>query len=160
MLRKIGVVKRSCCFAVALAVVFYAGASLPARADSAAAKEFAKEPGIIFARELLDVPGKNIVVARLEIPPKAAHPTTPSDQPYAHRHPGSVYLYVTKGTVRFGLAGQPVQVVHAGESAFEPVGAVHTILENTSTKNTATVIAVLIVPDGATITTPVTPTNR
>lgn len=123
-------------------------------AGEEAAKKLAKEPGVIFARELMDVPGKNLVVVRLEIPPKSAQPAA-SDQSFAHRHPGSVYVYVTKGTVRFGIEGQPVQVVRAGESAFEPVGAVHTILENTSTKKPATVIAALIVPDGAPIASPV-----
>ena len=116
-------------------------------------KELARVPGVIFARELLDVPGKNLVVVKLEIPPKSAQP--PASPDMGHRHPGSVYVYVTKGTVRFGIQGQAVQVVHAGESAFEPVGAVHTILENTSTNKPATVIAVLIVPDGAPILTPV-----
>ena len=33
----------------------------------------------------------------------------------AHRHPGSVYVYVTKGAVRFGVAGQPSVLVNAGE---------------------------------------------
>jgi quercetin dioxygenase-like cupin family protein len=119
------------------------------------AKVLARKPGVIFARALADVPGKNLVVVRLEIPPKPAQPSASSDKLFAHRHPGSVYVYVTKGTVRFGIEGQPVEVVHAGESAFEPVGAVHTILENTSTKKPATVIAVMIVPDGASIVTPV-----
>jgi hypothetical protein len=36
-----------------------------------AAKELAKQPGVILARELLDVPGKNLVVVALEFPPKS-----------------------------------------------------------------------------------------
>jgi quercetin dioxygenase-like cupin family protein len=62
---------------------------------------------------------------------------------------------VVKGSVRFAVEGQPVQVVPAGGSAFESPGAVHTILENTSTQESAAVIAVLLVPDGASIATPV-----
>jgi quercetin dioxygenase-like cupin family protein len=153
--QKIGTFVRSYCLAVACATALYVGAVTPAHADAEAAKKLAKEPGVIFARELGDVPGKNLVVVRLEIPPKPVQPPASPDQSIGHRHPGSVYVYVTKGTVRFGIEGQPVQVVHAGESAFEPMGAVHTILENTSTKKPATVIAVLIVPDGAPILTPV-----
>ena len=72
-----------------------------------------------------------------------------------HRHPGSVYVYVTKGAVRLGIEGQPVQVVHAGQSFFEPVGALHTIAESASATEPASAIAVLIVPDGAPILTPV-----
>jgi quercetin dioxygenase-like cupin family protein len=145
---------RARAFLVPCAIALYGWSAAPVYADVEAAKKLAKEPGVIFARELADVPGKNIVVVRLEIPPKSAQPAA-SDQSFAHRHPGSVYLYVAKGIVRFAIEGQPVQVVHAGESVFEPAGAVHTMLENTSTKKPATVIAVLLVPDGAPIVTPV-----
>jgi quercetin dioxygenase-like cupin family protein len=155
MLWKLESVKRVLWLGVGFAAALCAGFVSTAHADTEAAKKLAKEPGVIFARELLDVPGKNLVVVRLEIPPKPAQPTASADRMAAHRHPGSVYLYVTRGTVRFGIEGQPVQVVHAGGSAFEPMGAVHTILENTSTKEPATVIAVLLVPDGAAILTPV-----
>jgi quercetin dioxygenase-like cupin family protein len=86
------------------------------------------------------------VVVRLTLPPKAmGHP---------HRHPGSVYVYVTQGTARLGIEGQPVQVVHAGESFFEPAGAVHTVAESASPTEPATAIAVMIVPDGAPLATP------
>lgn len=118
-------------------------------------KGLAKVPGVIFARELKDVPGKNLVVVRLEIPPKPAEQPATPDQSMGHTHPGSVYVYVTKGSVRFGIQGQPARVVHAGESAFEPVGAVHTILENTSTTKPASAIAIMIVPEGAPILTPI-----
>ena len=155
MFQKIGTFVRSYRLPMVCATALYVGATTPAYADAEAAKEFAKQPGVIFARELLDVPGKNLVVVRLEIPPKPAQPPASPDQSIGHRHPGSVYVYVTKGAVRFGIEGQPVQMVHEGESAFEPMGAVHTILENTSTKKPATVIAFLIVPDGAPILTPV-----
>ena len=154
MFKKISTITRSCCLGIACAAALYIEATTPAHADAEAAKELAKVPGVIFAHELADVPGKNLVAVRLEIPPKPAQPAS-SDQPFVHRHPGSVYVYVIKGTVRFGIQGQPVQVIHAGESAFEPVGAVHTILENTSTEKPATVLAVLIVPDGAPTVTPV-----
>jgi quercetin dioxygenase-like cupin family protein len=117
-------------------------------------KGLARVPGVIFARELKDVPGKNLIVVKLEIPPKSAESPAPG-QDIGHTHPGSVYVYVTKGTVRFGIEGQPAQVVHAGESAFESVGDVHTILESASTTKPASAIAVMIMPEGAPILTPV-----
>jgi quercetin dioxygenase-like cupin family protein len=52
-----------------------------------------------------------------------------------------------------GIARQPVQLVHAGESFFEPLGAPHTIAENASATKPASAIAVLIVPDGVPILT-------
>lgn len=147
-------IRRYCC-SVTVAVVLCVTAASSVHADEKSAKELAQHPGVIFARELADVPGKNLVVVKLEIPPRPAQPAASSDHSFAHRHPGSVYVYVTKGTVRFGIEGQPVEVVHTGESAFEPVGAIHTILESTSTSKPATVIAVMIVPDGAPIVTPI-----
>jgi quercetin dioxygenase-like cupin family protein len=60
-----------------------------------------------------------------------------------------VSVYVTEGTARLGLAGEPVREVKAGESLFKPVGAVHTVTQSASTTEPATAIAVMIVPDGA-----------
>ena len=103
-------------------------------------------PGVLFSTLLPELPGKRLVAANLEFDPKLPRPFK------AHRHPGSVYVYVTKGTVRFGIEGQPVQLVHAGESFFEPAGALHTVAENASATEAASAIAVLIVPDGAPLT--------
>ncbi len=91
----------------------------------------------------------------LEFPPKPAEPAKSTKRTIGHRHPGSVYVHVTKGALRLGIEGQPVQVVKAGESFFEPVGALHTVAESASTTEPASAIAILIAPDGAPLLTPV-----
>jgi quercetin dioxygenase-like cupin family protein len=112
------------------------------------AKETTAKPSdTIFSSALQDVPGKRLVVVALELQPKSKGQST------AHRHPGSVYVYVTKGSARLGIDGQPVQEVHAGESFFEPPGALHTVAESASDTETASAIAVLIVPEGAPLLT-------
>jgi len=111
-----------------------------------AAGDHGKAPAPIFESPLADVPGKHLVVVHLKFEP--GKPST------AHRHPGSVYVYVTKGTVKLGKAGEPVQTVHAGESFFEPVGAVHTVGESASPTESAEAIAVMIVPDGQPLVLP------
>ena len=78
-----------------------------------AAKELAKQPGVILARELLDVPGKNLVLVALEFPPKSDEKSKAPQQYIGHRHPGSTYVYVINGSLRLGIEGQPVQLVHA-----------------------------------------------
>jgi len=103
---------------------------------------------VIFSTPLQDVPGKNLVVSRLVFPATSKH------VPVNHRHPGSVYVYVTRGTVRLGIEGQLVREVRAGESFFEPPGALHTVAESASATDPAEAIAVLIVPDGAPLLTP------
>jgi hypothetical protein len=70
-----------------------------------AAKELAKQPGVILARELLEVPGKNLVVVALEFPPKSNEKSKSPQQYIGHRHPGSTYVYVIKGLAAPGNRG-------------------------------------------------------
>ena len=108
----------------------------------------APAPSVVFSSALKDVPGTKLVVVSLKLDPAGKSP------PHPHHHPGSVYVYVTQGVARLGLKGQPVQIVHAGESFFEAPGAVHTIAESASDKEPAFAIAVMLVPDGAPLVTP------
>jgi len=117
--------------------------------------ELAQARGVVFAHALRDVPGKDLVVVRLDFSPQGAQTTKAAARCTAHRHPGSVWVYVTKGTARLGIAGQPVHVVHTGESFYEPKGAVHVVAESASATEPASAIAVMIVPDGAPLVTPV-----
>jgi quercetin dioxygenase-like cupin family protein len=68
--------------------------------------------------------------------------------------PGPVLVYVTQGTLRLALHGESVQVVHAGETFFEPPRAHHIISENASATEPARAIAVMIVPEGEPLTIP------
>ncbi len=111
-------------------------------------------PPTLFTAPLADAPGKNLVVVELAFAPNAKAPSTPEQHPRGHHHPGSVYVYVTDGAVRMGVEGHPVQVVKAGGSFFEAVGAHHIIAENASATEPARAIAVMIVPDGAPLATP------
>ena len=43
-----------------------------------------------------------------------------------HRHPGVVLAYVLEGRVRFAINNDAEQVIPAGGTLFEPLGAVHT----------------------------------
>lgn len=106
-----------------------------------------KPSNVLFSAPLQDVPGKQLVVVGLEFKPKGKQASM------AHRHPGSVYVYVTQGTARLGIEGQPVQEVHMGQSFFEPPGALHTVAESASETQGATAIAVMIVPNGAPLLT-------
>jgi quercetin dioxygenase-like cupin family protein len=102
---------------------------------------------VIFSAPLQDIPGKNLVVVALELQPHAKHASLP------HRHPGSVYVYVTRGAAKLGIEGQPVQEVHTGQSFFEPPGVLHTVAESASDTETAAAIAVMVVPAGAPLLT-------
>ncbi len=127
-------------------------------AGSAPAQQSASPPATVpppvFSAPLAEVPGHNLVVVELKYTPNAAPPSTLERHRCGHHHPGSVYVYVTQGAVRLGIEGQPVQVVRAGESFFEPVGAHHIINENASATDPARAIAVMIVPDDKPLVTP------
>jgi quercetin dioxygenase-like cupin family protein len=136
-----------------------AAAAILATAVAAAAGTQQREPErtgpkTLFSAPLADAPGKNLVVVELSYAPNAAPPSTAEHHPRGHRHPGSVYVHVIEGTVRLAIAGQPAQVVAAGGSFFEPVGAQHIINENASATAPARAIAVMIVPEGAPLVTP------
>lgn len=122
-------------------------------ADSDSKKTGALPPGIIFSEALEDVPGKDLTVVSLKFPPYKGPPSTTEHHPVGHRHPGSVYVYVTRGVLRLGIEGQPVREVHAGDSFFEPPGVVHTVAESASATESAEAIAVMIVPKGAPLVT-------
>ena len=140
-----------------LRILFALGVSAAAIATSASAQAPGGTPPAgpteLFRAALPDMPGKQLVVVALTIQPKRA------DQPAApgHRHPGSVYVYVTEGTARFGVEGQPAKEVKTGESFFEPPGALHNVTESTHPTEPAKAIAVMIVPDGAPLVLPAQP---
>ncbi len=140
--------RRRACFGIAIPALLCTS-SMSVCADVAAPRPV-PDARTIFSTPLSDLPGRRLVAVRLHFEPGAR-------QPIPHRHPGSVYVYVTEGVVRLGLDGQPTQVVHAGESFFEPFGSVHAIAENPSTTEPASAIAVEIVPEGVPLLTPEKP---
>ena len=69
-----------------------------------------------------------------------------------HRHPAGAYVYVIEGSVIFGLDdGEPV-VLKAGDSFYEPAGAVHSVSRNASQELPASLIAFFVLAEGETAT--------
>jgi quercetin dioxygenase-like cupin family protein len=99
----------------------------------------------ISSKALPNVPGKRVTIVRVTYAPGGYTPP--------HRHAGSVIAYVTAGTIRSQLAGGPVESFKAGDSFFEPPGAIHLVSENASTTEPAELIAVFVADEGATLTT-------
>ena len=91
------------------------------------------------------VRGKRITTMVVEFPPAGLSPP--------HHHAGSVTVYVLSGVIRSQLQGQPPIVYRAGESFFEPPGAVHLLAENMSATEPARILAVFVADEGVTLTT-------
>ena len=66
----------------------------------------------------------------------------------AHRHPAGAYVYVIDGSVIFGIDdGEPV-VLKAGDSFYEPPGALHSVSRNASEELPASLLAFFVLSEG------------
>ncbi len=86
----------------------------------AAVALLAQNPGIqrtVIQRKDISVPGRDAVVARVEIAPAT----------YAgrHTHVGEEISYVIEGELELLIEGQPPRAIKAGESFIVPAGARH-----------------------------------
>ncbi len=85
---------------------------------------------------LPNVPGKAIITALVEYPPRAYSP--------AHRHPGSVMAVVIDGSVRSQLGGGSAIDYQAGQTWFEPPGTLHLFAENPDPVRSAKLLATYV----------------
>jgi quercetin dioxygenase-like cupin family protein len=90
----------------------------------------------LSCEKLADIPGKSITTTLVTFPPGASSP--------AHRHPGSVTVFMLKGTMRSRLSGEPVETYRIGETWFEPNGALHALAENPSKTDAAEFLAIFV----------------
>jgi quercetin dioxygenase-like cupin family protein len=85
-----------------------------------AAALYSQNPGIqrtLVTRADVSVPGREAVVARVEIAPGSAAGR--------HTHPGDEISYVLEGEVEILVDGQPVRRVKACDGFVIPAGAIH-----------------------------------
>jgi quercetin dioxygenase-like cupin family protein len=61
-----------------------------------------------------------------------------------HRHPAGAYVYVIDGSVMFGLGGREPVLLNAGDSFYEPPGALHSVSRNASQDLPASFIAFFV----------------
>ena len=128
---------RAACAAI-LALTLFGGVCSQAHAQSQAK--------VARTEKLPNVPGKSVTAVVVTFPPGAKSPP--------HHHAGSVLVYVLSGEVRSeNSATGPAKVYKAGETFFEPAGSAHLVSENVSATEPATILAVFIADDGATLTT-------
>src|ERR1700689_1446593 len=75
---------------------------------------------IIERHDQSGVPGKEIVIGTATLPPGSVIGY--------HTHPGDEAGYVVKGNLILKTQGQPDRVLKAGDSFFNPRGAVHSLV--------------------------------
>jgi quercetin dioxygenase-like cupin family protein len=69
-----------------------------------------------------------------------------------HRHPAGAYVYVIEGSVMFGIGGRAPVLLKAGDSFYEPPGALHSVARNASGEVPASLIAFFVLDDGESAT--------
>jgi len=94
---------------------------------------------VAFEHALPNVEGKKIVAVTVTYPP--------GGKSLAHHHAASafIYAYVLSGAIRSQVGNDPAKVYHAGEGFYEMPGSHHTISENASDKEPASLLAVFVV---------------
>ncbi len=99
----------------------------------------------VFSEKLPNVPGKTLTGVLVKY--------APGGKSASHAHAGSVYAYVLSGKIRSenSVTG-PVRVYSAGEGFFEPPGSTHSISENASDTEPASLLAIFVADDGAQLT--------
>jgi quercetin dioxygenase-like cupin family protein len=80
----------------------------------------------IVSQPLADVPGREVRMLLIERNPGTASPP--------HRHPGHhTFGYVMEGTYEFAIDRREPRLLKAGDTFYEPPGAVHSTSRNPST---------------------------
>jgi quercetin dioxygenase-like cupin family protein len=122
--------------AIILAAVlsFYGTAALAHEASGEKSKV-----GIVFDKELPNVPGKSLRAVIVDYGPGASSPS--------HRHPSSAFIYATvlKGAIRSKVNDGPEKTFKAGESWTEQPGDHHQVSANASTTEPAQLLAIFVV---------------
>lgn len=101
----------------------------------------------LMKQALADIPGREVIVITLDIPPGAASPP--------HRHPGHhVFGYVLEGSYKIKVDQGPETVLTNGQTFHEAPGQLHAVSANASQTEPAKVLAFIVAESGKPITVP------
>lgn len=92
-----------------------------------------------FEHALPNVEGKKLLSVLVSYPPAA------KSLPHRHAASAFIYAYVLSGAIRSQVDNDPPKVYHQGEAFYEMPGSHHTISENASETEPASLLAVFVV---------------
>ena len=95
---------------------------------------------VVAQEKLTNVPGKTLTVQVVDMPPRGKVPE--------HHHGGPTVVYILSGAFRLQLEGGREGVYRAGETFFEPAGAVHALTQNISETDPAQLMLIHVADDG------------
>jgi quercetin dioxygenase-like cupin family protein len=94
---------------------------------------------LVFQHPLPNVQGKSMVAVVVSY--------APGGKSVAHRHAPSafIYAYVLSGSIRSRIGDEPAKIYKAGEDFYEVPGSHHTVSENASDQEPASILAIFVV---------------
>ena len=122
---------RLLCLGLGLTAIALGVSAGPAQNDS--------EAKVVFERAIPNVQGKRMVAVVVSYPP--------SGKSSAHHHAPSAFIYahVLSGAIRSQVDDEPAKVYQVGEGFYEMPGAHHSVSENASDRDPASLLAVFVV---------------
>jgi len=108
-------------------------------AASPATAQDREQVKVVFEHALPNVEGKRLVSVLVSYPPAA------KSLPHHHAASAFIYAYVLSGAIRSQVDNDPPKVYHQGEAFYEMPGSHHTISENASETEPASLLAVFVV---------------
>ena len=96
-------------------------------ATQALAHEVREKVTPALAQAIPNIPGKSLMAVVVDYAPGAA------SLPHFHAKSAFIYAYVISGSIESQVNDGPKQVLHAGDSFYEPPGARHAVSRNAST---------------------------
>jgi quercetin dioxygenase-like cupin family protein len=94
----------------------------------------------LMQKELVDVPGREMLMLSVEYPPGAVE--------HIHRHDAYAFVYVLQGTIVEGVRGGKEVTLTPGQTFYEGPDDVHTVGRNASTTKPAKFVVVLMKKKG------------
>jgi len=130
---------------ISYALVAFASAGITAAgmtyvgSASAQAPAAAANPGTVplMTQPLSDLPGREVRMTLLDrVPGNASLP---------HRHPGHhTFGYVVEGQYELGINGGPTRMLKAGDTFYEPPGALHSVSRNASATQQLKIVVFMV----------------
>ena len=103
-----------------------------------------------FEAAIPNFPGKSLIAVEVDYAPGAASPS------HTHAKSAFIYAYVISGAIESKVNDGETRIYRAGESWFEPPGAIHSISRNASKTEPAKLLAVFVLDTNDNpLTTPV-----
>ena len=125
--------------------------AIAVRAHSAAEPTSHSAVKELMRKDLVAMPGKEVVMSVIEVPPGV------SGKP--HRHDAQVFVYVLEGKMIMQVkGGQPV-TLGPGDTFYENPTDIHSVSANASQSKPAKFLAILIKDKGAPGSRPVAPAD-